>query len=81
MAKKMQRKYVIEEEAAAALVRLAGSPRKQGEYLSRLIRKAASGEDDTIEMLREQIRDVLEQQSKLRVLLSRAGIETEENQA
>jgi len=36
--KKVVRKLHMDEDAAAILVRRAGSPRKQGEYLSKLLR-------------------------------------------
>ncbi len=42
--KKVGRKIYFDEDAAELLLRLAGGPRKQGEYLSELIRRAAEGQ-------------------------------------
>jgi hypothetical protein len=39
--KKVERRIVFDEDAAALLLQLAGGPRKQGAYLSTLIRRAA----------------------------------------
>jgi hypothetical protein len=37
--KKVERSFMIDEDAATLLVQLAGGPRKQGEFLSDLIRE------------------------------------------
>ena len=39
--KKVERRIVFDEDAATLLLQLAGGPRKQGIYLSELIRRAA----------------------------------------
>ena len=39
--KKVERKLWLEEDAAALLIQLAGGPRKQGDYLTALIREQA----------------------------------------
>jgi hypothetical protein len=36
--KKVERALMLDEDGAALLIQLAGGPRKQGTYLSRLIR-------------------------------------------
>lgn len=40
-------KLVLDTDAAALLPQLAGSPRKQGEYVSKLIREAAARRNAT----------------------------------
>lgn len=45
--KKVGRTIYFDEDAAELLLRLAGGPRKQGSYLSELIRRAAR--DQTVE--------------------------------
>lgn len=39
--KKVERSFMIDEDAAELLVQLAGGPRKQGDYLSKMIRAQA----------------------------------------
>ncbi len=41
MSTKVERTVKLDPDAAELLITLAGSPRKQGEYLSELIRRAA----------------------------------------
>jgi hypothetical protein len=50
--KKVVRKIHMDEDAAALLVRLAGSPRKQGEYLSKLLRAQAQPDSLLAELAR-----------------------------
>jgi hypothetical protein len=38
---KVERTFMIDADAAALLVQLAGGPRKQGEFLSEMIRREA----------------------------------------
>ena len=38
---KVERSFMIDRDAADLLVQLAGGPRKQGEYLSEMIRREA----------------------------------------
>jgi hypothetical protein len=45
--KKVERRIVLDEDAAVLLLQLAGGPRKQGAYLSALIRRAAG--EQTVE--------------------------------
>ena len=61
-------KLVLDADVAEMLPRLAGSPRKQGEYVSRLIRQAAAQEtagprSDPAEQLRQDVLGVASQLS------------------
>jgi hypothetical protein len=70
--KKVERALMLDEDAAALLIQLAGGPRKQGEYLSRLIRAQAqpgalyqelSRLEAELARLRDQVRRQLGEES------------------
>ena len=66
---------MLDDDAAELLPRLAGSPRKQGEYLSRLIRTAAQAQQespDPDQALAELGRQVLRLVEHAAIPLSRA---------
>ena len=63
-------KLVLDADAAAMLPELAGSPRKQGEYVSKLIRQAAvqratAPSIDPMERLRQELLGAASQLSTL----------------
>lgn len=71
-------KLMLDAEAAAMLLELAGSPRKQGEYVSRLIRAAfasrealARVDQADVDELRQLVRSVLLEVATLRDQLAR----------
>ncbi len=71
-------KLMLDTEAAAMLLALAGSPRKQGEYVSRLIRAAftsrealAHVDQADVDELRRLMRSVLLEVAALRDQLTR----------
>lgn len=48
---KTEVRLALDTDAAQVLAQLAGSPRKQGEYVSKLIRAAAAGQLPNLDLL------------------------------
>lgn len=77
---KIERTVKLDPDAAELLIKLAGSSRKQGAYLSELIRSAAavrmidkspasSALEEDVERLREKVRQLSEEVERLRQLV------------
>ncbi|HMA35708.1 MAG TPA: hypothetical protein VKY74_14680 [Chloroflexia bacterium] len=71
-------KLMLDGDVAGILMRLAGSPRKQSEYISRLLRAASDAQDALAQVeqaelveIREILRGVLVELADLRARLPR----------
>jgi hypothetical protein len=76
---KVERTVKLDPDAAALLVELAGSPRKQGAFLSDLIREAGVRQENS-KHLPPEIASLLERIQRLELEVARLQMLVENNQ-